>query len=269
MNQSDILLGGSSPLTRGKRNGGHPSMQAWRLIPAHAGKTSSTASRRRCRKAHPRSRGENASDATNKFADTGSSPLTRGKRVEGGAHLVDVRLIPAHAGKTPWASGSRWPWAAHPRSRGENLTGRQGLGKSWGSSPLTRGKRADELHPVDLVRLIPAHAGKTSLPHRRRISHEAHPRSRGENWIPPRRRSRPSGSSPLTRGKLSEQRPHERLFGAHPRSRGENAVSGDRATPGRGSSPLTRGKRGARDDRPDDRRLIPAHAGKTRRSGWR
>ena len=51
---------------------------------------------------------------------------------------------------------------AHPRSRGENLTGRQGLGKSWGSSPLTRGKRqqgAPLLHPDGL---IPAHAGKTS-----------------------------------------------------------------------------------------------------------
>ena len=50
---------GSSPLTRGKRH--HPVLQRvrGRLIPAHAGKTSSGACRTRPLGAHPRSRGEN------------------------------------------------------------------------------------------------------------------------------------------------------------------------------------------------------------------
>ena len=157
-------------------------MQAWRLIPAHAGKTSSTASRRRCRKAHPRSRGENASDATNKFADTGSSPLTRGKRAHRGREGQRVRLIPAHAGKTlegvevqhdgsgssPLTRGKRdlikkkgttiW---AHPRSRGENTYAGEDRNLALGSSPLTRGKLDTAEETIEAVRLIPAHAGKT------------------------------------------------------------------------------------------------------------
>ena len=50
---------GSSPLTRGKR--GCRTRRLWRgrLIPAHAGKTGSLRVRRRPRRAHPRSRGEN------------------------------------------------------------------------------------------------------------------------------------------------------------------------------------------------------------------
>ena len=70
----------------------------------------------------------------------GSSPLTRGKRVEEQADKVGVRLIPAHAGKTS-ASGSEPPLPrAHPRSRGENREIADGMVKKTGSSPLTRGK---------------------------------------------------------------------------------------------------------------------------------
>ena len=56
----------------------------------------------------------------------GSSPLTRGKR------NVDLSLggveglIPAHAGKTDGHGGAASALRAHPRSRGENLSG-------WGS----------------------------------------------------------------------------------------------------------------------------------------
>ena len=64
----------------------------------------------------------------------------------------------------------------------------------------------------------------------------------------------------------------ETIQRAHPRSRGENRVSPSSTTAMSGSSPLTRGKHrlvGA--DLPPGR-LIPAHAGKTRRPGrtrWR
>ncbi len=50
---------GSSPLTRGKRAVVSTSLTPCRLIPAHAGKTTAAAVRRRRRWAHPRSRGEN------------------------------------------------------------------------------------------------------------------------------------------------------------------------------------------------------------------
>ena len=51
---------GSSPLTREKRPRGARGRTACRLIPAHAGKTSSRCSRKDCMPAHPRSRGENS-----------------------------------------------------------------------------------------------------------------------------------------------------------------------------------------------------------------
>ena len=75
--------------------------------------------------AHPRSRGENTDERNDCKCKSGSSPLTRGKRVERGAHLVDVRLIPAHAGKTGTGYSEWHTPEAHPRSRGEN----------WGEFP--------------------------------------------------------------------------------------------------------------------------------------
>ena len=151
----------------------------------------------------------------------------------------------------------------HPHSRRENL--------------------ACDTQGVDVVGLIPAHAGKTSGSRCSTAASRAHPRSRGENgkwsgdtkaWL---------GSSPLTRGKRSRCRSQEIVPGlipayagktsrsagsfwwpgAHPRSRGENAARGTiRALPP-GSSPLTRGKRHDCDRLTRITRIIPAHAGKT------
>ena len=56
-----------------------------------------------------------------------------------------------------------------------------------------------------------------------------------------------------------------RVSAAHPRSRGENGFNGDVGFTPLGSSPLTRGKPALSPQARLDRRLIPAHAGKTRR----
>ena len=152
----------------------------------------------------------------------GSSPLTRGKRRRLGARRSDLRLIPAHAGKTSSRSPG-WPEsAAHPRSRGENGLLLRGVDKTTGSSPLTRGKLRAGLDPGGEPRLIPAHAGKTCCRVLRRARGRAHPRSRGENL------EEDSGLVDFL-----------------------------------GSSPLTRGKHALHRVRRDQRRLIPAHAGKT------
>ena len=152
-----------------------------------------------------------------------------------------------------------------------------------GSSPLTRGKRLAVRLGEAVAGLIPAHAGKTTTPFPRSRSWWAHPRSRGENSGSSITTASPTGSSPLTRGKLSDSNQPkliQRLIPAHagktsagrsrpgppwahPRSRGENRP-GQRGVLHRvGSSPLTRGKR--RKDRLRLTRLglIPAHAGKT------
>ncbi len=172
---------GSSPLTRGKRQIGLAHQLLQRLIPAHAGKTRRRASPTGGRPAHPRSRGENAEYGLEDNPDLGSSPLTRGKRPRHALPRSELRLIPAHAGKT-WSPG--WPGSsgqAHPRSRGENaLMAEWGFPQS-GSSPLTRGKHVPVVQGHLVGRLIPAHAGKTSLSAAWTVIEGAHPRSRGEN----------------------------------------------------------------------------------------
>ena len=91
---------GSSPLTRGKHSEPGISGFDWRLIPAHAGKTTPRASPLQPVRAHPRSRGENTERTEIMKAYRGSSPLTRGKPHGVPQRPVRRRLIPAHAGKT-------------------------------------------------------------------------------------------------------------------------------------------------------------------------
>ena len=72
--------GGSSPLTRGALEDWLEAEWGGRLIPAHAGSTSS-----HIHEPKP---------------DTGSSPLTRGALKQCGLDGDHARLIPAHAGST-------------------------------------------------------------------------------------------------------------------------------------------------------------------------
>ena len=96
---------------------------------------------------------------------------------------------------------------------------------------------------MSIVRLIPAHAGKTVFSEGGEGRDGAHPRSRGENRLDPITAASVEGSSPLTRGKPTAMISHSdaaRLIPAHagktgggspsldmreahPRSRGENA----------------------------------------------
>ena len=253
---------GSSPLTRGKQHRRRLRLEGQRLIPAHAGKTASTAASPGGPTAHPRSRGENIGDASAWRPQVGSSPLTRGKHQAVPAPGLAGGLIPAHAGKT--SAYPRLPAAsrAHPRSRGENhplLQEQDGVG---GSSPLTRGKPRTRSSPSARAGLIPAHAGKTMRSWIVVADEGAHPRSRGENGCGRRPRVSVKGSSPLTRGKHAgaRARPHAwglipahagktyrhggaaSALGAHPRSRGENGRFVINVVTMVGSSPLTRGK---------------------------
>ena len=138
-----------------------------------------------------------------------------------------------------------------------------------------------------VYRLIPAHAGKTGILRASRSVITAHPRSRGENADDARVFGEYNGSSPLTRGKPSTaswsptrtrlipahagktrlSAGQQRGGAAHPRSRGENLIVWSIRLFNCGSSPLTRGKPVRQLARVRDRRLIPAHAGKTCRRG--
>mgnify|MGYP001017367640 CR=1 FL=1 len=286
-----VLIWGSSPLTRGKRDVSLDDVQGPGLIPAHAGKTLWSAGKSLIQGAHPRSRGENVFKSSADQMKAGSSPLTRGKRWCACRRRLRRGLIPAHAGKTVPPKQADHCRQAHPRSRGENSSSPSLTCLPTGSSPLTRGKPRRGRH-FDLdPGLIPAHAGKTYEAHALAIQTGAHPRSRGENLRVMRGLDVLSGSSPLTRGKLRAPSSEHVFRGlipahagktmrvtvwvplgaAHPRSRGENGGPARDGGAAQGSSPLTRGK-------PDERRghalgagLIPAHAGKTRggRIWWR
>ena len=174
------------------------------LIPAHAGKTFASTPKSIHGEAHPRSRGENVSVPRQSGKTAGSSPLTRGKRIESSRFDTSFGLIPAHAGKTVTRCMCDSMLAAHPRSRGENRQRTRQSRPRSGSSPLTRGKPDQSEVSLARLRLIPAHAGKTRARSPTWPATRAHPRSRGENrrilvdqwsrW----------GSSPLTRGKRDQ-----------------------------------------------------------------
>ena len=277
------VANGSSPLTRGKPFLLVAGLGGGGLIPAHAGKTSSSRTGSvRCG-AHPRSRGENLEGLEPGAQGRGSSPLTRGKPRTDACARRGGGLIPAHAGKTPWGVYMSVRFGAHPRSRGENAKTRRDRQNASGSSPLTRGKRLPGLQMIERPRLIPAHAGKTVGLRAGGDAHPAHPRSRGENNRGNRSPARPLGSSPLTRGKhafAGVDRWSARLIPAHagktpagthsaraskahPRSRGENSAYAPGVARLAGSSPLTRGKHTLQISLTTFVGLIPAHAGKT------
>ena len=135
-----FMVGGSSPLTRGKRIRRWSSSGLPRLIPAHAGKTSRLSAAPQACRAHPRSRGENQMTYGIDLTEVGSSPLTRGKPRFSGRAELRPRLIPAHAGKTrsrqPFCSGL----GAHPRSRGENPRRGRCHREADGAHPRSRGE---------------------------------------------------------------------------------------------------------------------------------
>ena len=279
----EALATGSSPLTRGKHCARRYHRPCSGLIPAHAGKTTLWSTPGRCAGAHPRSRGENLYVDVVPSMKGGSSPLTRGKLLHRGGHSDVDGLIPAHAGKTRTSTVSPSVAGAHPRSRGENSSGNFAPGSFVGSSPLTRGKHLSAVVQGEGERLIPAHAGKTQAGGGVCSARRAHPRSRGENSSAARNRRVPSGSSPLTRGKLEgvsvageraglipahAGKTHlhytsRAVYRAHPRSRGENCCASPPWLGAWGSSPLTRGKPREGRIRPHGVGLIPAHAGKT------
>ena len=196
---------GSSPLMRGKLDAELSAQVDDGLIPAYAGKTARASRARRFCRAHPHSHGENDSPDVNLSIRSGPSPLTRGKHPAEDVLVVSVRLIPTHAGKTPARPEPQASPRAHPRSRGENLPLVFLCTLWWGSSPLTRGKRRHNPATTAVVGLIPTHAGSTSWMQGSRPTCGAHPHSRGENSATSLTDEEWEGSSPLTRGKRSEE----------------------------------------------------------------
>ena len=152
------------------------------LIPAWAGKTSSTPGPTPTPGAHPRVGGENSPTMGRSRLGAGSSPRGRGKPGTSCAACQPIRLIPAWAGKTRPMTPPYRQMPAHPRVGGENHLRGPLSEQRNGSSPRGRGKLLPGADGDLIGGLIPAWAGKTST-----VSRSC------------RRRS---GSSPRGRGKL-------------------------------------------------------------------
>ena len=278
---------GSSPLARGLRVVLDPLVDGVGIIPARAGFTWRSPARSATAD-HPRSRGVYMMCDNEMTNGVGSSPLARGLRQQVLPRPRRDGIIPARAGFTcarPTARDTRWD---HPRSRGVYPIARRPNLTASGSSPLARGL----LEPSGRLRnapgIIPARAGFTPTPMRRRLWSRDHPRSRGV--YPP---IRPTsllmcGSSPLARGLPAAERgcqPHEGIIPAragftrgarddqhvpqdHPRSRGVYTGWRGLSFAPRGSSPLARGLLVRGWGYYVRRRIIPARAGFTSRE-WR
>ena len=196
-----LSYSGSSPRGRGKRARIVGRSAGVRLIPARAGKTTTSTPSRPTLRAHPRAGGENKSDTGDGSENWDSSPRGRGKHRQSPRASDRRRLIPARAGKTTSTSSPERSSPAHPRAGGENIVDKPNVLANLGSSPRGRGKPRFVSQTIGGTRLIPARAGKTALSPPMGWNSTAHPRAGGENdWLRVWFAGTP-GSSPRGRGK--------------------------------------------------------------------
>ena len=170
---------GSSPHTRGLLYAASGEITGPRIIPAHAGFTSQGGPRAREPPDHPRTRGVYFPPRDRSIPRVGSSPHTRGLRVDPGAQGIRPGIIPAHAGFTPASHVLPADTADHPRTRGVYRTRARGNRRHEGSSPHTRGLQRGETTRRPRTRIIPAHAGFTLGVCFGWLGLADHPRTRG------------------------------------------------------------------------------------------
>ena len=172
-----------------------------RIIPAHAGQTTSGLPGSVTSSDHPRACGANVEMHASLGSHAGSSPRMRGKlhQVQRATHAD--RIIPAHAGQTRARSRRPYPPTDHPRACGANTWALTGSIKEDGSSPRMRGKLFHNCSVLCFVRIIPAHAGQTMVAGRHSTPSTDHPRACGANSVRLSKRRHATGSSPRMRGK--------------------------------------------------------------------
>ena len=228
-------------------------------------------------------RGEH-DDAPVKTAYTvGSSPHARGA-LHSLAQAREVPgIIPACAGSTRRSCCQYRPTQDHPRMRGEHVFTVTEVIPSEGSSPHARGAQVREGACRLRGGIIPACAGSTRLPTRRRASSRDHPRMRGEHAFFGQPTTVSIGSSPHARGAPEAALGQNLGIGIipacagstafsrspcvvsrdHPRMRGEHSTDMVPVSTHIGSSPHARGARAHMRSTSGFWRIIPACAGST------
>ncbi len=170
---------GSSPSTRGAPERRGNRLAQHRIIPVYAG---STWRRRRAVPAagdHPRLRGEHGLRSQYPQSDFGSSPSTRGARVDPADGVLAGGIIPVYAGSTAGQRQCASPTSDHPRLRGEHPAFSHAPGLTFGSPPRPRGapRPPSPTHPR--TRITPASAGSTAELANVDKADADHPRGRG------------------------------------------------------------------------------------------
>ena len=105
---------------RGKLSQSPRDAELNRITPAHAGKTGGFRGHTDTRRDHPRACGENSYMQRHHFTLKGSPPRMRGKLLGFGGFRLDIRITPAHAGKTYREMREKISRQDHPRACGEN-----------------------------------------------------------------------------------------------------------------------------------------------------
>ena len=254
---------GSSPRMRGKLEFGFYGVLYCRIIPAHAGQTAEKLSDHLNETDHPRACGANVSALQLGADKRGLSPRMRGKPAVSNRAWRPTRIIPAHAGQTLRFIVSACPWTDHPRACGANSMTDDNKALMAGSSPRMRGKLVVVVLYRGEVRIIPAHAGQTSIVPPESQCSQDHPRACGANKWDIVDSLDPAGSSPCMRGKRYwKGRPsrHLRIIPAHA---GQTAILLRSRVEKSGSSPRMRGKPADPERGAAPVRIIPAHAGQT------
>ncbi len=264
---ADLSLDGSSPRPRGTRATGRRGRRQVRFIPAPAGNTRSRSWRDRAWTVHPRARGEHSTQPIEVRQRRGSSPRPRGTRSEHLERHLFLRFIPAPAGNTAGAAGTRACIPVHPRARGEHARRQRGTHSRAGSSPRPRGTREHAQHRARVRRFIPAPAGNT-VATQNDVRHiiGSSPRPRG-TLADARHVQREGRFIPAPAGNTSARSSAGSPTAVHPRARGEHHRAIESVKGRDGSSPRPRGTQPPERDPLLAHRFIPAPAGNTSRSG--
>ena len=132
---------GPPPHARGSRRQRRHLMGRRRPTPACAGITARRTRRQRTRPAHPRMRGDHGVEYMLDHMDGGPPPHARGSLADAREREARARPTPACAGITPRTPSCRSSRTAHPRMRGDHVSGVEHEVRATGPPPHARGSR--------------------------------------------------------------------------------------------------------------------------------
>ena len=170
---------GSPPRMRGSHPVAPIVTAASGIIPAHAGLTPHTPERRQSSGDHPRACGAHMRVSRHFISSEGSSPRMRGSPLRVLSLLMEMGIIPAHAGLTDNEGRCIKAGRDHPRACGAHLQYSPTISAVLGSSPRMRGSLPRQAAICLPAGLVPAHAGLTFMIFSPFQNNRDHPRACG------------------------------------------------------------------------------------------